>query len=66
MEAFVKSEIKNGVGSITFYHPQSNSMPGFQLRNLADEITKLGNDDTAKVIVLKSEGDKAFCAGAEF
>jgi methylglutaconyl-CoA hydratase len=66
MEAFVKSEIKNGVGSITFYHPQSNSMPGFQLRNLADEITKLGNDDTAKVIVLKSEGDKAFCAGASF
>ncbi len=66
MEAFVKSEIKNGIGTITFFHPQSNSMPGQQLRNLAAEIEKLGNDSTAKVIVLKSEGDKAFCAGASF
>jgi len=66
MEAFVKSEIKNGIGTITFFHPQSNSMPGTQLRNLAAEIEKLGKDDQAKVIVLKSEGDKAFCAGASF
>ena len=41
-------------------------MPGQQLRNLAAEIEKLGKDDTAKVIILKSEGDKAFCAGASF
>lgn len=66
MEAFVKSEIKNGIGTITFFHPQSNSMPGQQLRNLAAEIEKLGKEDSAKVIVLKSEGDKAFCAGASF
>jgi methylglutaconyl-CoA hydratase len=66
MEAFVRSEIKNGIGYITFFHPQSNSMPGTQLRNLAAEIEKLGKDDHAKVIVLKSEGEKAFCAGASF
>lgn len=66
MEAFVRSEIKNGVGYITFFHPQSNSMPGTQLRNLASEIEKVGKDDNAKVIVLQSEGDKAFCAGASF
>ncbi len=66
MEPFVKSEIKNGVGYITFFHPQSNSMPGTQLSNLAVEIEKLGKDNSAKVIVLKSEGDKAFCAGASF
>ena len=66
MEAFVKSEIKNGIGTITFFHPQSNSMPGTQLRNLAAEIEKMGKDDSAKVIVLKSEGDKTFCAGASF
>lgn len=66
MEAFVKSEIKNGIGYITFFHPQSNSMPGTQLRNLAAEVEKLGKDNNAKVIVLKSEGDKAFCAGASF
>lgn len=65
-EAFVKSEIKNGIATITFFHPQSNSMPGTQLRNLAAEIETLGADNNAKVIVLKSEGEKAFCAGASF
>jgi methylglutaconyl-CoA hydratase len=66
MEAFVKSDVSNGIGTITFFHPQSNSMPGFQLRSLAAEIEKMGKDDKAKVIVLKSEGEKAFCAGASF
>jgi methylglutaconyl-CoA hydratase len=66
MEAFVNSEIKNGIATVTFFHPQSNSMPGAQLRNLATEIEKVGKDDSAKVIVLKSEGEKAFCAGASF
>jgi methylglutaconyl-CoA hydratase len=65
-EAFVKSEINNGIGTITFFHPQSNSMPGTQLSNLAAEIEKLGKDANVRVIVLKSEGDKAFCAGASF
>ena len=65
-EPFVISEIKNGIATITFYHPQSNSMPGSQLNMLATEIEKLGKNPTAKVIVLKSEGDKAFCAGASF
>ncbi len=62
----MRSEIQNGIGTITFFHPQSNSMPGEQLRRLASEIEKLGKDEQAKVIVLKSEGDKAFCAGASF
>ena len=64
--AFVKSDILNGVGTITFFHPQSNSMPGVQLRNLAAEIEKLGKDSGVRVIILKSEGEKAFCAGASF
>lgn len=64
--AFVKSEITNGVGTITFFHPQSNSMPGEQLRNLAAEVEKLGKDTNVNVIVLRSEGEKAFCAGASF
>lgn len=65
-EPFVISEIKNGIATITFFHPQSNSMPGSQLNMLAAEIEKLGKNPNAKVIVLKSEGDKAFCAGASF
>jgi methylglutaconyl-CoA hydratase len=41
-------------------------MPGSQLRNLAAEIEKFGKDSNVKVIVLQSEGEKAFCAGASF
>jgi methylglutaconyl-CoA hydratase len=66
MEGIIKSTIENGIGTITFFHPQSNSMPGVQLRNLAAEIEKLGKDDNVKVIVLQSEGNKTFCAGASF
>lgn len=66
MEGTIKSSVQNGIGTITFFHPQSNSMPGEQLRNLAYEIEKLGKDNNAKVIVLQSEGDKTFCAGASF
>src|SRR5437868_7899985 len=62
----VKSSVENGIGTVTFFHPQSNSLPGEILRALAAEITKVGNDDKAKVIVLKSDGDKVFCAGASF
>ena len=66
MEAFVKSEINNGIVTVTFFHPQSNSLPGAILRKLADEITAAGNNPQAKVIILKSEGEKAFCGGASF
>ncbi len=66
MEAYVKSHIENGIGTIEFFHPQSNSMPGDQLKNLANEIDELGKNNDAKVIVLKSAGEKAFCAGASF
>ncbi len=66
MEGTIKSHIEKGIGTITFFHPQSNSMPGTQLRNLAAEIEKLGKDDNVKVIVLQSEGEKTFCAGASF
>jgi methylglutaconyl-CoA hydratase len=66
MEAYVKSNIENGIGTIEFFHPQSNSMPGSQLRNLTNEIENLGKNNEVKVIILKSSGEKAFCAGASF
>ena len=66
MEGTITSTIASGIGTITFFHPQSNSMPGAQLRNLAAEIEKLGKDESVKVIVLQSEGEKTFCAGASF
>lgn len=66
MEAYVKSNIEKGIGTIEFFHPQSNSMPSSQLKNLVEEINSLSKNDEVKVIILKSGGDKAFCAGASF
>ena len=65
-EGTVTYKVENAVGYITFFHPQSNSLPGDLLRRLARTIEEAGNDDSAKVLVLKSEGEKAFCAGASF
>ncbi len=62
----VSTNSENGITTITFFHPQSNSLPGALLRKLAEEITAVGNDQKAKVIVLKSQGEKTFCAGASF
>jgi len=55
-----------GIGTIEFGHPLSNSLPGKILNKLANTITELGENDDVKVIVLKSSGEKAFCAGASF
>lgn len=55
-----------GVGTITFEHPMSNSLPGKLLQKLADTITELGTNNSVKVLVLQSSGDRAFCAGASF
>jgi methylglutaconyl-CoA hydratase len=62
----VKTEIANGIGRIHFYHPKSNSLPGKLLKQLAGAITAAGNNDDIKVLILESEGEKAFCAGASF
>ncbi len=65
-EGYVKVETHTGVTTIEFFHPKSNSLPGKILSDLEQEIHSAGNDDRSKVIVLRSGGDKAFCAGADF
>ncbi len=65
-KGYLKSITENNIATITFFHPQSNSLPGTLLYQLSDEITKAGNDNNVKVIVLKSDREGAFCAGASF
>src|SRR3954468_15791167 len=62
----VKTETHQGVTHIEFFHPQSNSLPLRLLNDLASAIHAAGIDTDTKVILLKSPGDKAFCAGASF
>ncbi|MGV6832411.1 MAG: enoyl-CoA hydratase/isomerase family protein [bacterium] len=65
-QPYVKQTIDNGVGTIEFFHPAHNSLPGNILAELAETITQAGSNDDIKVIVLKSGGDRTFCAGASF
>ena len=58
--------IDQGKATVEFSHPLSNSLPGKVLAKLADTITTLGEDDAVKIIVVRSAGDRAFCAGASF
>ena len=62
----VGHEIHDGIATIRFYHPKGNSLPGALLRALANEVDTLAKDDAARVIVLRSEGQGPFCAGASF
>ena len=62
----VTTTINNGIATISFFHPAHNSLPSNLLTALTTQITAAGNDPSVSVIVLKSEGEKTFCAGASF
>src|SRR6516162_7763213 len=63
---YVRSERHGHIMVIEFYHPQSNSMPRALMNELAGSIHGAGIDDEIRIILLRSAGDKAFCAGASF
>ncbi len=62
----VKTTINGGIATISFFHPAHNSLPANLLSALTEQITTTGNDPSVLVIILRSEGDKTFCAGASF
>jgi methylglutaconyl-CoA hydratase len=57
---------ESGIATISFYHPAQNSLPADLLDMLTHQIISAGNNPQTRVIVLKSEGDRTFCAGASF
>ncbi|WP_108868925.1 enoyl-CoA hydratase/isomerase family protein [Aquimarina aquimarini] len=65
-QPYVNITVENQVGTIEFFHPAHNSLPGDILAKLAQTITDAGTNDAIKVIVLKSGRDRTFCAGASF
>jgi methylglutaconyl-CoA hydratase len=65
-EGYVSASLEGGIYTITFYHPAQNSLPAKLLSQLSGEIETAGNNIDTRVIVLKSGGDRTFCAGASF
>ena len=62
----ISYSVDNNIGTIEFHHPKGNSLPGALLRELADTIESAGKSADNNVIVIRSKGDGAFCAGASF
>ena len=60
------TKVVNGIATLEFGHPASNSFPGVLLERLTKELQKLSEDEEVRIIILRSEGEKAFCAGASF
>ncbi|MGB7842264.1 MAG: enoyl-CoA hydratase/isomerase family protein [Salinimicrobium sp.] len=60
------TNVVNGIATVEFGHPASNSFPAVLLERLEKEFDQLSKNDEVQVIILRSEGEKAFCAGASF
>ncbi len=60
------THIANKIATVEFGHPASNSFPSELLDRLTKELQSISLNDAVSVIILKSEGEKAFCAGASF
>ena len=63
---YVKSEVRNNISTIEFYHPQGNSLPSNIIADLAHEIGYAAHNKDIHVILLRSAGTGAFCGGASF
>jgi len=62
----VITEINDKIAKVTFSHPAHNALPSSLLSQLAAVIRRLGKNMNISVIILQSEGEKTFCAGANF
>lgn len=57
---------ENKIATVCFSHPASNSFPSDLLQKLTSEINRLSVLNSVSLLILKSEGTGAFCAGASF
>jgi len=63
---YLTSNIEKGIATIEFFHPAHNSLPGDLLSKLVVAINEAGENSEVKVVILKSGGERTFCAGASF
>jgi methylglutaconyl-CoA hydratase len=63
---FIHSQINNKIATITFSHSASNSFPSYLLKDLTATLNAISDNDAVAIVILKSEGNGAFCAGASF
>lgn len=59
-------QVKDNIGTLTFFHPKKNSLPSALLKQMAEAIHSMADDPNVNAIILRSEGEGTFCAGASF
>jgi methylglutaconyl-CoA hydratase len=62
----VSSTVSHHIASVTFGGTKGNSLPGELLDELASTIESTAQRSDVRVIILRSDGDGPFCAGASF
>src|SRR4051812_37457186 len=62
----VQTSVSEAIATVSFGGTKGNSLPGALLRELATTIEQTAAQKDVNVIVLRSEGEGAFCAGASF
>ena len=62
----VTCSITEGIATVSFYHPKSNSLPAAILNDIANRIMAVSKHPACRVVVVRSEGAGTFCAGASF
>jgi methylglutaconyl-CoA hydratase len=65
-QGHINTTIENNIATIEFFHPSHNSLPGNLLYKLEQAIYSVGDNESVNLVVLKSAGDRTFCAGASF
>lgn len=66
LQGSVELTFDDGIATIELFHPAQNSMPGRLLTSLVQAFQTAGDSPEAEVVVLRSAGDRSFCAGASF
>ena len=62
----ITTTLADGVREITFSTPAHNALPAAELRDLRAAFREAGADAATRVVILRSGGERTFCAGASF
>lgn len=62
----ITTATENRICTITFFHPMHNSLPRKLLGDFRDAIYEAGASEDNDLIVIQSEGERTYCAGASF
>ncbi|MBP9837839.1 MAG: enoyl-CoA hydratase/isomerase family protein [Proteobacteria bacterium] len=64
LEERVEIKVKDSIARISFFSNKSNSLSVNLIQKVITELKKQSSDDSCRTIIIESQGDGVFCAGA--